>query len=680
MFKKVLSGWLTLLLLVSGAYLAYAEKSLARASVLPGSDSDPEPLEFSVVAHPDGTWEGEAHFPPPSPPASPGLETALDAQIWQEAAAIFRGYGVRHSLSGDGVFSLAGGDVGEIVELALGAGRAVERFEGPVALDLRGSVRRGQPLTLTLTANPATGYSWEMATAPGGAIFQVGDVETHMVAPGFGVPGRQVVRLRAAETGPARLRLIYRRPWQADLAPTAVISVQADGLDLAAACSVISVPQPTSPPSYAFGSLMEEPGSSFSTQSLPDAYNWCDGHGGCTPVKDQGSCGSCWAFGTVGPLEAHLRAAGELTDLSEQYLVSCNTSDWDCGGGWWAHDYHWNVKPSGEPQAGAVLESAFPYVARDDPCAGPYSHPYRIVSWHFVGGEYNVPSVDAIKQAIYDHGPVAAAVCVNSDFQRYSGGIFDPDTSCSAINHAIVLVGWDDSAQVWILRNSWGTGWGESGYMRIRYGVYHVGYSANYITYDVPLSVSDWVYLPVVARGTSAVVALANADFESGRDGSWSEFSTHGWDLVLNSSDLPVYAHGGSWAAWLGGGYDETAVLSQRITIPANSATLNYWYWGTSDDLCGYDYAYVQFDSTTLETYTLCESNNTGGWTSQQLDVSSWQGQTVELRFVVETDGSLNSNFFLDDVSLSTSSSSDLFSFDLPGGSTGHPTATRMSQ
>ena len=221
--------------------------------------------------------------------------------------------------------------------------------------------------------------------------------------------------------------------------------------------------------------------------SLPDAFDWRD-HGGVTSVKNQGDCGSCWAFATVGPLEANIKIKdGVEKDLSEQYLLSCNTEGWNCTeGGWWAHDYHWWKKPPSESEAGAVYEADFPYVAWDAPCNGPYPHPYKIDSWAFVGSEDSVPPVEDIKRAIYEHGPVSAAVCVNSAFRHYSGGVFT-GPECTDTNHGVVLVGWDDNQGpngVWILKNSWGPGWGENGYMRIGYGVSQVGYAANYVVYS----------------------------------------------------------------------------------------------------------------------------------------------------------------------------------------------------
>jgi hypothetical protein len=132
-----------------------------------------------------------------------------------------------------------------------------------------------------------------------------------------------------------------------------------------------------------------------------------------------------------------------------------------------------------------VPETAFPYVAADVACNGPYPHSYWIDNWAFIGGGVGLPTVDEIKSAIMNYGPVSAGVYVNSAFQAYTGGVFN-NTDNKDINHAVVLVGWDDSlgaGGAWILRNSWGSGWGESGYMRIQYGCSQVGYAANFVDY-----------------------------------------------------------------------------------------------------------------------------------------------------------------------------------------------------
>ncbi|MHC1742948.1 MAG: C1 family peptidase [Syntrophobacteraceae bacterium] len=221
-------------------------------------------------------------------------------------------------------------------------------------------------------------------------------------------------------------------------------------------------------------------------QALPTSFDW-RAQDGTTPIKNQGGCGSCWAFGTAAPLESQIKLqCGTTVDLSEQYLVSCNRSGWSCSGGWWAHDYHWDEAPVNDSQSGAVLESDFSYRASNAACGGPYNHPYRLTKWSYVAGGPH-PTVQAIKQAIFMYGPVAAAVYVGPKFQAYSSGIFNVNES-GTVNHAIALVGWNDDLGpdngYWILRNSWGAGWGESGYMRIRYGMSQVGYTANYVEFS----------------------------------------------------------------------------------------------------------------------------------------------------------------------------------------------------
>jgi C1A family cysteine protease len=224
---------------------------------------------------------------------------------------------------------------------------------------------------------------------------------------------------------------------------------------------------------------------SLEAMGLPSQWDW-RAENDVTPIRDQENCGSCWAFGTIGTFESLLLIRDTLnTDLSEQHLVSCNTQGWGCNGGWWAHDMLVNQ--------GAVLETDFPYIASDAACGGPYTYPYQLSGWAYVDGSNRVPAVDKIKEAIYTYGPVCVAVYVGSSFQSYTSGVFDKDElprggfcGCepqSTVNHAVILVGWDDSKQAWILKNSWGTGWGESGYMWIKYGTSNVGY-ASVVVYN----------------------------------------------------------------------------------------------------------------------------------------------------------------------------------------------------
>lgn len=221
-------------------------------------------------------------------------------------------------------------------------------------------------------------------------------------------------------------------------------------------------------------------------RDLPTYFDWRE-QNGCTPIKNQGGCGSCWAFSTVAPLECGILIKdGVEEDLSEQYLVSCNSDGWGCGGGWYAHNYHtWKPDPCGD--VGPVLDEDFPYAAQDLPCDCPYPHQlqYLIRLWDFVGETGGVPPVDAMKQAILDYGPISVACAVAGTFGSYSGGIFE-DCDHTGINHAVALVGWDDSQGpegIWFMRNSWGPGWGEDGYMRMPYGCVRIGYDACWVDY-----------------------------------------------------------------------------------------------------------------------------------------------------------------------------------------------------
>jgi len=217
-------------------------------------------------------------------------------------------------------------------------------------------------------------------------------------------------------------------------------------------------------------------------RELPAIFDWRD-YGCCPPVRNQRNCGSCWAFATAGALECNILIKDHIeADLSEQWLVSCNQDGWGCHGGWWAHDYHWwKADPCGG--TGAVPETAFAYQAQDRPCDCPYEHEYLLDGWAYVGDGSSIPPDAAIKQAILDHGPVTVGVYVESSFQAYTGGIFNNDTD-GAVNHGVVLIGWNDPEQYWVLRNSWGPNWGEGGYMRIRYGCARIGFAACYIDYS----------------------------------------------------------------------------------------------------------------------------------------------------------------------------------------------------
>ena len=217
------------------------------------------------------------------------------------------------------------------------------------------------------------------------------------------------------------------------------------------------------------------------TAEIPEKWDWRD-HNGVTGVRDQLDCGSCWEFGTIASYESYLLINQDTTvDLSEQHLVSCNQLGYGCNGGWWVHDM---LK-----DPGAVFESDFRYVASDVSCGGPYNYPFQLNDWAYVDGDDKVPTTEEIKEAIFNYGPVCAAVYAGDAFVAYTGGVFDRDEvpgsgflSCCGespqVNHGIAIVGWDDSKGAWIIKNSWGEGWGNDGFMFIKYGTSNVGFAA----------------------------------------------------------------------------------------------------------------------------------------------------------------------------------------------------------
>lgn len=161
---------------------------------------------------------------------------------------------------------------------------------------------------------------------------------------------------------------------------------------------------------------------------------------------------------------------------------------------------------------------------------------------------------------------------------------------------------------------------------------------------------SGWSNVQSVIVTSGQLVQLINGNFEGGSTG-WTSYSTHGWSLIRNSG-FPgtVGPHGGSWAVWLGGDYNDLSYIQQQATVPTGTPYLAYWYWIASADGCGYDFGGVLINGTVVETLQLCGSQNTGGWVKRVVNLNSYAGQTVMIRIRAETDSSYNSNFFIDDV------------------------------
>ena len=168
------------------------------------------------------------------------------------------------------------------------------------------------------------------------------------------------------------------------------------------------------------------------------------------------------------------------------------------------------------------------------------------------------------------------------------------------------------------------------------------------------------VYLPLIRKDPPPPpppAPLSNGNFESGATG-WTQYSTHGWPIIVNSG-FPgtVTPHGGSWAAWLGGEYDDISYVQQSVGVPAGTPYLAYWHWIASQDACGYDFGGVLVNGSVVDVYGLCTSTNTGGWVKHVVNLSAYANQNVTLQIRAETDSSYNSNLFVDDVAFQASPS-----------------------
>lgn len=164
---------------------------------------------------------------------------------------------------------------------------------------------------------------------------------------------------------------------------------------------------------------------------------------------------------------------------------------------------------------------------------------------------------------------------------------------------------------------------------------------------------SSRIYLPAVVKQYAAPL-ITNGDFENGPMG-WVEYSTHGWSLIMNSDSLPVTPHSGNWATWLGGDNDEVSYISQEVRVPAGQPYLTYWHWIASEETgCNWDYGKVVVNEAVVDEYGLCSSTNTDGWVPHSVNLGAYIGQLISIQIRAETDSSVNSNLFIDDVSFSS--------------------------
>ncbi len=150
----------------------------------------------------------------------------------------------------------------------------------------------------------------------------------------------------------------------------------------------------------------------------------------------------------------------------------------------------------------------------------------------------------------------------------------------------------------------------------------------------------------------TATDPINNGDFEAGGDGRWIEASSHGWGLITQGLPPPAMPYGGSWAAWLGGGYFELSSLEQTNLTLTGVRYLHYWYWIVSEDDCGNDFANIYVNGDVLKTTNLCYTTSTNGWMEDVIDLNSYVDTSISLKIETTLNGSFHSNLYLDNISI----------------------------
>lgn len=241
-------------------------------------------------------------------------------------------------------------------------------------------------------------------------------------------------------------------------------------------------------------------------------FNWAE-FGKVSAIQNQGGCGSCWAFASNAAYESSYLIENGLSyqspanvDSSEQEALDCASPAYSCQGGWHDKVFDYFVG-SGETTRGAY--STPPYTAKKHQCKNVLSPQYHANKWDYVKGD-TIPSKDELKQALCEHGPLVAAVSAknwdkrlpNSPIYAYSTenpnwqtafpntvfrgtpsrpGLTMESLQAGDVDHDVLIVGWDDTIGAWIIKNSWGSRWGDAGSIKLAYDNNNIGFNAAWV-------------------------------------------------------------------------------------------------------------------------------------------------------------------------------------------------------
>ncbi len=328
------------------------------------------------------------------------------------------------------------------------------------------------------------------------------------------------------------------------------------------------------------------------TATLPASFDWSTGgsfdnaQSYITPVKNQGSCGSCWAFATTAALESYtLIKGGDSTcvlgacDLSEQMLLTCSGAG-SCAYGGYIDAASTYIRDTGLPS-----ESCYPYNPGSTVCApSSYweSQVHKIDKWEYVA--VTSPTVDALKNGLAAYGPLVTTMDVYSDFYYYyKSGVYSYTSGNYVGSHAVLIVGYqDDSAYpgggYFRVKNSWGTGWGESGFFRIAYS--ELTSVVNFGDWTIAYETIDLSSLPAAPSGLAANPVSSSQMIVSWTDNATNEdgFKIERCEGVGCTSFAQIGTAGANAASYTSSGLKADTSYTYRVrayNASGNSAYSN---------------------------------------------------------------------------------------------------------
>lgn len=440
--------------------------------------------------------------------------------------------------------------------------------------------------------------------------------------------------------------------------------------------------------------------------SLPSRLDWRDNNGNwVTPPKNQGQCGSCWDFSAVGEIESwwkiYNNELDSMIDLSEQFILSCGDAG-SCDGG------QTSLALDFVRRLGVPTESCFEYEADDEiPCtlACDYwqEQAVKIPGWGWITLDEDI--IENIKNAVYRH-PVSAGFTVYTDFNYYSGGVYEHVWGDVEGGHAILIVGWNDDEQSWICKNSWGPNWGDHGYFRIKWSNCGIGSYMPFI-WDETIAGPAVAISPdrldlSLTVGDSVIEYFTIENMSSDN----MEFATMDYSMVIKTTFHPDAFNANDNMSWWCGdpqlhGYDnhwlqylDTPIIDLSNTNTPQLSWMGYWaiedstdaqapydgwdgcnVWISTDGGNNFEVAYPMSPAYTCQSlwsfghpeqgWDMGEGiagwvGNSGGWIPILFDLSPYKSDSVVARFAFASDLGLCTRddqgligFFVDEILIS---------------------------